>query len=502
MFVSFANRVKSAISAPSPSAIVAVAALSCLPLANAQTAPAPQTAESQKLVKQYCVGCHNSKLKSASLSLESLDLSKVSDDAGLWEKVLRKVEAKQMPPMGMPHPDPAAQKAFTSYLETELDRAAAAHPNPGRPTIHRVNRNEYSNAVRDLLALDIKPGNTLPLDDTGYGFDNIGDVLSLSPILIERYMTMARTVARLAVGDTEIKPVIDIFTPVKEVRAASKGGPRLPRNERVSEDLPFDSAGGISFDYSFPVDAQYTFKIKMPSPALGFGETAAPIGQVFDLKIPVKAGVHHIGLTFMRSGAIPEILPQLPAARAAAAAGGRGPAPVLPTAHMDLRLDGARLQLYDVKETTNGPNFSELAIGGPYEIVGAGNSPSRQKIFVCNPASAQEELPCARKILSTLARQAYRRPVTEGDIKPLLAFYQTGRKPSEISKAPTFNTGIEMALRAMLVSPNFLFRIERDPAGAAPGSVHRVNDYELASRLSFFLWSSIPDEELLTLAGQ
>jgi mono/diheme cytochrome c family protein len=502
IFVSLMNRVKSVTVAPLSCVILAAAALASMPLANAQTPAAPQSAESQKLVKQYCIGCHNNKLKSASLSLESLDLSKVSDDAGLWEKVLRKVEAKQMPPMGMPRPDASAQKAFTGYLETELDRAAAAHPNPGRPTIHRLNRNEYSNAVRDLLALDIKPGSTLPLDDTGYGFDNIGDVLSLSPILIERYMTEARIVARMAVGDTGIKPIIDIFTPTKEVRAATKGGPRLPRNERISDDLPFDSAGGLSFDYSFPVDAQYTFKIKMPSPAPGFGETAAPIGQVFDLKIPVKAGVHHIGLTFMRSGAVPEVLPQLPAARAAAAAGGgRGPAPVYPTAHMDLRMDGARLQLYDVKEGANGPNFNELAIGGPYDIVGAGNSPSRQKIFTCNPANAQEELPCARKILSTLARQAYRRPVTEGDLKPLLAFYQTGRKPSEINKAPTFNTGIEMALRAMLVSPNFLFRIERDPAGAAPGSVHRVNDFELASRLSFFLWSSIPDEELLTLAG-
>ena len=203
----------------------------------------------------------------------------------------------------------------------------------------------------------------------------------------------------------------------------------------------------------------------------------------------------------MRSGAIPEILPQFGVARGGGG-GGRGAAPVPATGHMDLRLDGARLKLYDIAEGPNGANFNELSIGGPYDIEGAGNSPSRQKVFVCKPANAQEELPCARKILSELGRRAYRRPVTEADLKPLLAFYQAGRKVTEINKAPSFDTGIEMALRAMLVSPDFLFRIERDPAGAAPGSVHRVNDYELASRLSFFLWSSIPDDELLTLAGQ
>jgi hypothetical protein len=453
---------------------------------------AQSAGESQALVKQYCQGCHNSKLKSASLSLEGLDLSKVADDAGLWEKVLRKVDAKQMPPLGLPRPNPTAQKAFTTYLETELDRAAAAHPNPGHPTIHRLNRNEYSNAVRDLLALDIKPGLTLPLDDTGYGFDNIGDVLSLSPVLIERYMKVGRMVARLAVGVTDVKPVIDTFAPVKEVRpAAARGGQRLPRNERISEDLPFDSEGGLSFDYTFPVDAEYEFRIKLPAPAPGFGETAVPVGQVLDLKLPVKAGVHHVGLTFMRSGAVPETLPTLGVVRGG---GGRGPAgPPLPPAHMDLRLDGARLKLFEIPDTGNGGAFNELAIGGPYNIVGSGDSPSRRRIFVCKPANATEELPCARKILTTLARRAYRRPVTEADIRPLMGFYTSARKTAD------FNNGIEMALRAMLVSPDFLFRIERDPV---PGAIHRVNDYELASRLSFFLWSSIPDEELLTLAGQ
>ena len=212
--------------------------------------------------------------------------------------------------MGLPHPSEAARNEFTTYLETELDRAALAHPNPGRPTIHRLNRGEYSNAIRDLLALDIKPGNDLPLDDTGYGFDNIGDVLSLSPVLIERYMSVGRKVARLAVGTTDVKPEVDVFTPVREVRAASKGGPRIPRNERISDDLPFDSAGGLSFQHEFPVDADYIFKVKVPAPPGAPGDTVVPPPVILELTVPVKAGTHQIGLTFMRSSAMPEVLPQ------------------------------------------------------------------------------------------------------------------------------------------------------------------------------------------------
>ncbi len=444
------------------------------------------------LVNQYCVTCHNDKLKTAGVSLQGLDLAHPGNDAAVWEKVLRKVSANQMPPMNLPHPDEAARKAFTRYLETELDRAAAEHPNPGHPTIHRLNRAEYSNAVRDLLALDIQPGASLPPDDSGYGFDNIGDVLSLSPVLIERYMSVGRTVARLAVGDTDVKPQIDTFAPVKEVRAASKGGPKIPRNERISDDLPFDSAGGLSINYTFPLDAEYVFKIKLPPPPAGADGVQAP-SPILEMRMPVKAGVRNVGVTFMRSSAVPEILPAFGNGRGG---GGRGAAPTPTTAHLDLRLDGVRLKLYDVPEGGNGPTFNELSIAGPYNIAGAGDTPSREKIFVCKPASAREDEACAHRILATLARRAFRRPVTETDLKPLMAFYDSGRKEKD------FDNGIEVALRALLVSPDFLFRIERDPAGAAPGSVHRINDYELASRLSFFLWSSIPDEELLTLAGQ
>ena len=440
------------------------------------------------LIQQYCLGCHNDKLKTANISFQAANLAKIADNPGLWEKALHKLQTNQMPPAGLPGPSAESRQALASYLETELDRSAAIHPNPGRPTIHRLNRAEYSNAIRDLLALDIKPGDNLPPDDSGYGFDNIGDVLSMSPILVERYLSAARQVARLAIGDTDVKPVIDVFDALGEVRTGAKGQ-RVGRNDRISEDLPFDSVGGLSFSYTFPVDAEYVFTIKMARPNAGFTETAPPVGQIFELKLPVKAGVRRIGLTFMRSDALAEVLPGV-----GRGGGGRGVAGSATVSHLDLRLDGSRLKLYDFPEGQRGREINEMSVGGPYNITGHGDSPSRQRIFVCKPSSATEEAPCARKILSTLGRRAFRRPFTNADLSPLMAFYQDGRRDGG------FEQGIEMALRAMLVSPDFLFRIERDPASAAAGSVYKVNDFELASRLSFFLWSSMPDDELLAVA--
>ncbi|MGI8991994.1 MAG: DUF1592 domain-containing protein [Bryobacteraceae bacterium] len=459
------------------------------PLASTQQRPSSSAVPAPRaLVNQYCVACHNQKVKTAGVALDTLDPQKVGPDSAVWEKVFRKVGAGQMPPTGMPHPSAAASTEFTKWLGDALDRAAAANPNPGDPTIHRLNRVEYSNAIRDLLALDIKPGAKLPADDTGYGFDNIGDVLSLSPVLIERYMSVARNVSRLAVGDTNIKPEINQFEPQKT------GGKRGRRNERISDDLPFDSAGGISIEYRFPVDAEYVFKIKTP-PADASFDSPSQLPRIFEKRLTVKAGTRNVGVTFMRENALPEVVAPAGGARAAAFT---PPAPVPETAKMDLRLDGARLELYDVPYTGAAPRFTSVTIAGPYDIKDPGDTPSRRKIFVCHPATAREEDPCARKILSNLGRRAYRRPFTAADLKPLLAFYQTGRREG------AFDNGIEVALRAMLVSPDFLFRIERDPAHdpatAAPGSVFRINDYELASRLSFFLWSSIPDDEMLNLA--
>ncbi len=465
-------------------------AITSLAFAWQPPGPAAQSA----LTNTYCLGCHNDKLKTAGVSLQSLDLANVGASAAVWEKVLRKVRANQMPPAGLPRPDAATAKAFTEALETALDRNAVVHPNPGRPAIHRLNRAEYSNAVRDLLALDINPGSNLPADDSGYGFDNNGDVLSLSPVLIERYISVGRKVSRLAVGDPDIKPQVDIFTPEKDLRPASKGAPKLPRNERISEDLPFDSAGGLSIQYTFPVDAEYVFKIGLPALNLGFTESSPPPDDFLELRVPVKAGVRRVGLTFIRSGAVPEMVP---AVRNAPGSAAPPPPPLI--SQLDLRLDGARLKLYDVPSESRGPAFTNLAIGGPYNIAGSGDSVSRQKIFVCKPASVKDEEPCARKILSSLGRRAFRRPFTETDLKPLLGVYRLGRHEAE---SGTFDHGIEMALRAILVSPDFLFRFESDPAAGVPGSVHRLGDFELASRLSFFLWSSIPDDTLLTLAEQ
>lgn len=427
------------------------------------------------LLDQYCVGCHNDKVKTASLSVQSLDPAHVNINSEAWEKILRKVKSGQMPPAKLPRPKPPAQEAFTGWLENQLDSAAAANPNPGHPTVHRLNRAEYSNAIRDLLALDIKPGAKLPADDSGYGFDNIGDVLSISPILIERYMSVGKMISRLAVGDIARKPQSDIFD---APRTNAKAG----RPERVSEDLPFDSVGGLSVTYEFSVDAEYTFHIKLPS------INDAP-SRVLDERFPVKAGVRTVAITFMADNAASETLPAF-GLGGVAAAGQAGKRQV--PAKMDLRLDGVRLKVFDVPQA----RFSAITISGPYNIQGHGDTPSRRQIFLCHPETAKEEAPCAAKILSNLALHAYRRPVTDAALKPLLTFYQAGRKEGD------FDNGIEMALRAMLVSPEFLFRIERDPRTTATGAVYPLSDYELASRLSFFLWSSIPDDQLLQLAGQ
>jgi len=437
------------------------------------------------LTNRYCTGCHNERLRTGDLSLEGLDLTKVAASRDVWERVLHKLQGNEMPPPGLPRPSTAERKQFTEWLQGELNDAAAAGLNPGHPTIHRLNRSEYSNAVRDLLSLDMRAGETLPVDDSGYGFDNIGDVLSVSPVLLERYMSIARNVAAIAVGDTNTEPVISTFTAPREIRAKDAITPKTP-NERAAEDLPFGSAGGLSIQYAFPVDAEYVFRIGLPGTTVGFDDDgAAPIAQTLELRTRVNAGIHRVGVTFVRSAALPEVgLNRAP----------RGIAP--PTTQMDLRLDGGRLKLYDVPEGEHGPAVQELSIAGPYHVAGPGKSASRQRIFVCYPASAAEQDVCARRILSALARRAFRRPVTETDLGPLMAVYHAGRAES------TFEGGIELGLRAILVSPDFIFRVERDPADALPGSVHRISDVELASRLSFFLWSSIPDDQLLTLAEQ
>lgn len=434
-------------------------------------AQTPTAGDPSKLLRTYCLGCHNNQTKTANLSVQGLDPAHVEKDSETWEKILRRVRIGEMPPGGLPRPKPDASAQFTSWLEGGLNAAAAAHPNPGRPTIHRLNRAEYSNVIRDLLALDIKPGSKLPADDTGYGFDNIGDVLSLSPVLIERYMSTARLVSRLAVGDVPNKVDVAEF----ELPRPSRNF----RNERLNDDLPFDSTGGLAIQYTFPVDADYILRIKLP------GQDTKPLEQ----KMFIHAGTRSVAATFLSDNTLPEVVPAFGQPNNGNGGGGFG----FGRTKLDLRLDGVRVKLFDL----SAPRFTAIAIVGPFDSKGPGNSPSRQKIFTCKPGGAKEEEPCAKQMLTSLATRAYRRPVTDADIKPLLAFYRSGRQ-----EGGSFDTGIEMALRAILVSPNFLFRIEQDPAKVPAGGVYRVSDYELASRLSFFLWSSMPDDELMKLAGQ
>ena len=432
--------------------------------------PAAQRA----LIDRYCVGCHNQKLKTAGIVLEGMNLDNVAESANVLEKVLRKVRTGEMPPVGLPRADARASASFTSWLESALDRAAVAKPNPGRPAIHRLNRAEYSNAIRDLLMLDIDPGSTLPVDDSGYGFDNIGDVLSVSPILLERYMSLARKISRLAVGDPGIQPAVEQYSVARNVA----------QDDRTSDNLPFGSRGGLAIRHHFPLDGEYTMKIRLRIPANSLREGSLPpeldvrldgtriklfevvarpdrIDEegVYDLRIPVKAGTRTVGVTFLKESA---------------------------------KLEGMIPPRGNPRVPMVGLDYVE--IGGPFKPTGPGDTPSREKIFVCRPATTKDEEPCAKNILSSLARRAYRRPVTDADLKPLLSFYETGRRSGN------FEAGIEMALRRMLVTPDFLFRIERDPAGIAPAAAYRISDVELASRLSFFLWSSIPDDQLLDLA--
>ncbi len=445
-------------------------------------AEVPPGAAPAGLINQYCVFCHSAKAKTAGVVLEGMDFSHPGTNAAVLEKVLRKVRTGEMPPAGMPRPDKAAASAFTNWLAGSLDAAAAAHPNPGRPALHRLNRAEYSNAIRDLLAIDVKPGGMLPVDDSGYGFDNIADVLSASPALIERYMAAARTISRLAVGDPTVGVSEEEFVPAQSLRA---GGERRQRNERAGDDLPFDSAGGMSFSYYFPLDGEYLIRVNA-----GGGEHPRKI----EVRLPVKAGERTVAATFLRESAKPEM--ESPGGRGAPPPAEGHAAPAGTPAELDVRLDGVSIQRFKVGNGAALPAFRSVVVSGPFNPTGAGDTASREKIFTCRPSAAKDQRSCAHTILATLAGRAFRRPVTEADIQPLMAFYDDGSRQSG------FEFGIEKALRALLVSPDFLFRIERDPKGLEPGAVYRLGDYDLASRLSFFLWSSAPDEQLLDLARQ
>ena len=466
--------------------VALVFASGSLRAAGPQTTPStslPRTAADYRVVlDKYCVRCHNGTLKTAGLLLDRMDIEDVSAGAEVWEKVVRKLRAGTMPPPGLPRPAQPASDAFASWLETSLDTAAAAEPNPGRPAVHRLNRAEYTNAIRDLLAVEIDGRLLLPADALAYGFDNNADFLSVSTGLLERYMSAAKKVSRLAVGDPAIRPEFVTYR-VSNTRS-------LVQDDRMSEDLPFGSRGGLAFRHNFPLDAEYVLRIR----TLVQGR-ALPEPQQLDVRVDGKRVAL---LTVGGESATAYTLEQDPeVVRFAAKAGRRvvGLAFVKNTS----AVVGLQPEHVPVRSTASMLEWGmwivgSVEVGGPYNTAGPGDTLSRQRIFVCRPPSLQDEEPCAKKILATLARRAYRRPARAEDVQTLLGFFKAGRAEG------SFDAGIQNALQRLLVDPDFLFRIEHDPGNVAPATAYRVSDLDLASRLSFFLWSSIPDDELLQLA--
>ena len=476
----------------------------------------------RSLVDRYCIGCHNQRAPTAGLALDAgaadADENAIGAHAHVWEKVVRKLRGGLMPPPGRPRPDEGTTDRFVAWLEGELDRAAATQPNPGRtPALHRLNRTEYQNVVRDLLALDVDVVELLPPDDAAGGFDNMAGVLKLSQSLMERYLTSARKVARLAIGTAPPVPLSDTI-----------GVPDEALQYGHVEGLPFGTRGGALIPYNFPQDADYLIDVELLGskveaagydPGSGFVDShelevmidgrvvhAARLepkplrrldGSEFSgvqAGVPVTAGAHEVGVTFVKLPAIEEV---------------DGIRRRFLKPHFQSFMVPPNLAVYQ-------PYVAAVTISGPFDAVGSGQTASRQRIFSCYPEHAAEERECATTILSSLARRAYRRPVTDADLQDLLRFYEQGRT----EEGATFDTGIKVALQRVLTSADFLFRVELDPvrtqaanssnasvgvqATGAPlsGPNHRISDLALASRLSFFLWSSIPDDELLDAAVQ
>ena len=435
-------------------------------------APA-EAVSARAILDRYCVACHNARTLTAGLALDGVDPAHVADDAAVWEKVLRKLRTRMMPPSPRPRPDAATYASLVTWLETALDRAAAADPDPGRPAVQRLNRAEYANAVRDLLALDVDAQTLLPADDSGYGFDNIGDVLSVSPGLLERYLLAAAKISRQAVGDPTLRPTTAVY----------RTSPLLAQNGRANEDLPFGSRGGLAVRHHFPLDAEYVIRVALRGRARAGHALEVRLDrervQRFDLgdraplevRVPVAAGTRLLGVSFVE--ALERSLPL----------DGRPPPPPITS---------FAFTLYP-----NDPAVERVEVVGPYAGRTPADTPSRRAIFTCHPDTPGDETACAGRIVARLARRAYRRPVTAADTAPLLAAYEAGRR-----EGAGFEDGVRWAIEALLVSPKFLFRVEQAPVESAPGAPYRVRDLDLASRLSFFLWSSIPDDELVDLAAR
>ncbi len=431
---------------------------------------------------------HNEKLKSGGFSWTTVDLVHPEQSAEQAEKVIRKVQAGLMPPAGRPRPDAAAMKAFATSLERSIDQAAAAHPNPGRPALHRMNRTEYSNSIRDLLSVDADVAALLPTDDMSHGFDNMADVLSISPTLMQGYIRAAGRISREAVGDPSALALTTTYSI-----------PRVTSQTRHVDGTPFGTRGGLSVLHDFPADGDYVFKV---------GFYYSPTGPLFGLnqgngqQIEIAVNGERVALLDINPNMklandgikTPPIKVRAGPQRISASFPQKADGPIEDEYRM------VEQSLVDVSAgtipgMTTLPHLHQLSITGPTAAAGVSDTPSRRKIFTCRPAG-EDEIPCAKKIIAALGRQAYRRPVTDNDIESLLGFYQRGRKGGD------FDSGIRTAIQAMIASPEFVFRFERTPAGVAPGRNYRISDLELASRLSFFLWSSTPDEEVLAIAVQ
>jgi mono/diheme cytochrome c family protein len=452
-----------------------------------------------ELLDQYCARCHNDDDKVANLSIADLrdnDLL-IGKHADEWEKILRRTSLGEMPPRNKPQPDPAMRAAFIHWLKGSLDAYAAAHPDPGRATIRRLNRVEYANAVRDLLALDIDVSRDLPQDNSGYGFDNIADVLTVSPTLMDRYVNVAGKVARMATGMSSPRAFVTSYELPKDGSVLNSGRPAY--NERASDALPLGSRGGGAFPYY----ARHTgiYEVSGWLNANTNNETDRLKEDKVSVRVPLKAGAHTIGMTFRRTLAPDESVQTLRNDL------DKVPLPIeapklLP---LDILVDGVRVKQVSVPSYRLSPRYAQqnfprdvlqIDVAGPYDPSAKDDTPSRKRIFLCHPRVASAETACARKIITALAHRAYRRPVGEADVAPLMKLYASERAASD------FDHGVAAAVEGVLVAPQFLFLVESDPAGSIPGSVHRVSDLELASRLSFFLWSSIPDDTLLKAAEQ
>jgi hypothetical protein len=456
--------------------------------AQPSSATLPVT-QQRALVDRYCAGCHNDKLKSGGFSWTKIDLAHPEQSVEQSEKVIRKLRAGMMPPPGLPRPDAATIRGFVVAMETSIDQAAALHPNPGKPALHRLNRTEYANSVRDVLGVQVDVSKILPPDNTSFGFDNMADVLDVSPTLMEGYIRAASRVSREAVGDPEAPP----FT-------ASYTLPRTLSQTRHVDGTPLGTRGGLAVTYDFPADGEYIFKVGFYYAQQGalYGRNQGK-GQQIEIAINGER-VALLDINPMMTETTENL--KTPPIKVKA-----GPQKI--SASFPQTFDGPIDDEYHMLEQTlvdtntgsypgitTVPHLHRLDITGPTQVSGVSDTPSRRMIFSCRPAAGKDEVPCAKQIVNRLARLAWRRPITDSDTEGLLNFFQQGRNGGN------FDTGVRTALQAMLASPNFVFRFEDVPLSVAPGQNYRITDLELASRLSYFLWSSGPDEELLGLAGQ